>query len=117
MAIPSKRVPPPRTFYLERDEVNVLFAGLPNTGKLALRDRALLMFLYNTGARVQEIADLKADIKAWVDARSEPIELRKLIEKCDNQIKQQKGLHISWKTYKQICLEIQAENNPFAVVG
>lgn len=59
MAIPSKRVPPPRTFYLERDEINALFTGLPRKGKLALRDRAMLMFLYNTGARVQEVADLK----------------------------------------------------------
>ena len=43
---------------LERDEVEHLFADLPHDGRLALRDRALLLFLYNSGARVQEIADL-----------------------------------------------------------
>ena len=59
IAIPTKRVAPPRTFFLERDEVETLFAQMPATGPLALRDRALLLFLYNTGARVQEVADLR----------------------------------------------------------
>lgn len=58
-AIPMKRVPPPETFFLEREEVSALFAHLPSKGRYALRDRALLMFLYNTGARVQEVADLR----------------------------------------------------------
>ena len=34
---------------------------LPRDGRLALRDRALLLFLYNTGARVQEAADLRVE--------------------------------------------------------
>ncbi len=58
-AIPGRRVPPPRASYLERDEVEAMFAGLPTSGALAGRDRALLLFLYNTGARVQEVADLR----------------------------------------------------------
>jgi integrase/recombinase XerD len=57
-AIPTKRTQAPETLYLERDEIDVLFKALPKQGSLALRDRALLMLLYNTGARVQEIADL-----------------------------------------------------------
>ena len=60
-AIPSKRVPPPETRFLERDEVQQLLQALPTGGRLALRDRALLLFLYNTGARVQEAADLRAE--------------------------------------------------------
>ncbi|MGI9336019.1 MAG: tyrosine-type recombinase/integrase [Gammaproteobacteria bacterium] len=59
MTIPTKRVAPPRTFFLERDELEALFAHLPATSALALRDRTLLLFLYNTGARVQEVADLR----------------------------------------------------------
>jgi site-specific recombinase XerD len=59
-AIPMKRVPPPETFFLERDEAAKLLRRLPRDGRLALRDRALLLFLYNTGARVQEAADLRA---------------------------------------------------------
>ncbi len=58
-AIPAKRVPPAETKFLERDEVQKLFAVLPVRGPRALRDRALLLFLYNTGARVQEVVDLR----------------------------------------------------------
>ena len=48
---------------MEHDEIDALFQALPADVNLALRDRALLMFLYNTGARVQEAADLRnADI-------------------------------------------------------
>jgi site-specific recombinase XerD len=61
MAIPVKRSPPPPTVFLERDEVQALFAGLPRAGSQALRDHALLLFLYNTGARAQEAADLRQD--------------------------------------------------------
>jgi integrase len=57
-AIPMKRVPPPETRFLEREDIDRLFATLPARGARALRDRALLLFLYNTGARVQEAADL-----------------------------------------------------------
>jgi len=59
MAIPTKRVAPPRTYFLERDELETMFAQMATTGPLALRDRTLLLFLYNTGARVQEVADLR----------------------------------------------------------
>ncbi len=59
VSISTKRTPPPTTSYLEREEMEALFAGMPNTGRFALRDRALLLFLFNTGARVQEVADLR----------------------------------------------------------
>jgi integrase/recombinase XerD len=59
-AIPMKRSAPAETRFLERDEVELLFRQLPGDGRLALRDRAVLLFLYNTGARVQEAADLRA---------------------------------------------------------
>jgi integrase/recombinase XerD len=57
--IPAKRTAPAETFFLERDEMESLFASLPSKGSSALRDRALFLFLYNTGARVQEVADLR----------------------------------------------------------
>lgn len=57
-AIPTKRTPPPETRFLERADVQRLLAALPWKGPRAQRDRALLLFLYNTGARVQETADL-----------------------------------------------------------
>jgi site-specific recombinase XerD len=58
-AIPVKRSPPPETRFLLREEVERIFRHLPGNGIHALRDRALLLFLYNTGARVQEVADLR----------------------------------------------------------
>jgi len=60
-AIPMKRVGPPETSFLERDEISSLLAQLPSEGRYALRERALFMFLYNTGARVQEVADLHVE--------------------------------------------------------
>ena len=60
-AIPMKRVAPPETHFLERDEVEALLRHLPSDGRLALRDRGLLLFLYNTGARAQEAADLRVE--------------------------------------------------------
>jgi integrase/recombinase XerD len=60
-AIPVKRSPRPTMRALSRDEVQTLFAELPDKGRLTLRDRALLLILYNTGARVQEVADLRIE--------------------------------------------------------
>jgi site-specific recombinase XerD len=57
--IPRKRTQPPETVFLERDEIESTLAALPADGRHALRDRTLLVFLYNTGARVQEAADLR----------------------------------------------------------
>jgi site-specific recombinase XerD len=57
-AIPNKRTSPAPTRYLEHEEIDQLFQTLASLGRRALRDQALLMLLYNTGARVQEVADL-----------------------------------------------------------
>jgi len=59
--IPVKRSAQPAMRSLTREEVQALFAGLPCGGRHTLRDRALLLFLYNTGARVQEVADLRIE--------------------------------------------------------
>ena len=72
-AIPVKRSAPPETGYLDRDQVQALFQALPpaSSGPLALRDRALLLFLYNSGARVQETAALRiADLHLETPARA-----------------------------------------------
>jgi integrase/recombinase XerD len=58
-AIPVKRVSPPETRYLERTDVIALFDRLPTRGPYASRNRVLLLVLYNTGARVQEVADMR----------------------------------------------------------
>lgn len=68
-AIPSKRVPPPEMRFLEREEIHSLLHRMPSKGRLALRDQALILFLYNTGARVQEVADLRVE---QLDLREHP---------------------------------------------
>jgi integrase/recombinase XerD len=60
-AIPMKRAAPAETRFLECDEVEGLLRHMPRDGRLALRDRALMLFLYNTGARVQETADTRVE--------------------------------------------------------
>jgi site-specific recombinase XerD len=57
-AIPSKRARRAQVTFLERDEVATLIRQLPSRGARALRDRALILFLYNTGARAHEVAHL-----------------------------------------------------------
>lgn len=59
--IPVKRCAQPVMRALTREEVQALFKGLSCKGRLTLRDRALLLFFYNTGARVQEVADLRIE--------------------------------------------------------
>jgi len=62
VAIPTKRVAPPETSYLEREEFAGILRRLSQIGvRHALRDRTLVLFLYNTGARVQEAADLRVE--------------------------------------------------------
>ena len=60
-AIPVKRSPLSATHYLEEAEIAALLRHLPRQGRHALRDRTLLLFLYNTGARVQEAADVRVE--------------------------------------------------------
>lgn len=68
-AIPTKRVAPPQTIYLDGEEVTALLRAVPSCGRHAVRDRALLLFLYNTGARAQEVAELQV---ANLDLSSQP---------------------------------------------
>ncbi len=58
-AIRPKRAAPPDPHHLEREQLRALFDSLNPDHRHHRRDRALLLFLYNTGARVQEAADLR----------------------------------------------------------
>jgi site-specific recombinase XerD len=56
--IPLKRTEHKTIEYLEDEELRALLDSVDPTSRNALRDYALLLFLYNTGARVQEVVDL-----------------------------------------------------------
>jgi len=58
LTIPVKRAPQRVVEYLERAEMESLLARLDRRTPRGRRDYALLAFLYNSGARVQEAVDL-----------------------------------------------------------
>ena len=62
-AIPAKRTPAPANTvnYLEGRELRSLLDSVDQDSPQGRRDYALLLFLYNTGARVQEATGLKVE--------------------------------------------------------
>lgn len=64
LAVPFKRARPRIVEYLEAAEVAALLDATDRTTRDGRRDHALLLTLFNTGARVQEILDLRpADLQ------------------------------------------------------
>lgn len=64
LVIRQKTTPAPELAHLTGDEVKVLLAEPGTAGPRAVRDTVLLAVAYDTGARVQELADLNvADIR------------------------------------------------------
>lgn len=58
--IPFKRMPIPIVEYLEFEEIMAVLSAVDRSKPHGRRDYALLALMFNTGARVQEILDLKA---------------------------------------------------------
>jgi site-specific recombinase XerD len=58
-AIPLKKVPHKTIEYLDPDELHAIIDSIDIATRNGLRDKALLMLMHNTGARVQEIVDIK----------------------------------------------------------
>ena len=57
-AVPLRRVDHPTVPYLEKAEIDAVLATPDRRRRLGQRDYALLLFLYNTGARADETAHL-----------------------------------------------------------
>jgi integrase/recombinase XerD len=74
MAIPIKRGDKRQVHYLSRDEVKALLAAPDRTVWSGRRDHALLLTLYNTGARVSEIIALRRE-QVRLDATGAHVEL------------------------------------------
>ena len=60
-ALPVKRTTHNTIEYLEDNEIRAVLGSVDQSSRNALRDYALLLFLYNTGARAQEVVDLRID--------------------------------------------------------
>jgi len=58
-AIPQKKVPHKTVDYLDPDELDAIIDSIDIATRNGLRDKALLLLMHNTGARVQEIVDIK----------------------------------------------------------
>ena len=61
LGIPFKRTGNRPIDYLEYDEICAVLTSVDRTSQWGLRDYALLAFLFNTGARAQEVVNLNAD--------------------------------------------------------
>ena len=59
LGIPFKRAPQRAIDYLEREEIDSILKAIDRATPQGSRDYALLATMFNTGARVQEIADLR----------------------------------------------------------
>jgi len=60
IAIPTKRARSCAVVYLEPEQVSAILAAPDQRTELGARDHALLLFLYNTGARVSEALAIRA---------------------------------------------------------
>jgi len=60
LSVPRKRgAAAPEIHYLEKEEVTAILDAAASASPLGRRDYALLLFMYNTGARVQEVVDAR----------------------------------------------------------
>jgi site-specific recombinase XerD len=59
LAVPTKRGVVREVDYLEADEIAAILASIDGRTPDGVRDRALVLALFNTGARVQEILDVR----------------------------------------------------------
>ena len=58
-AIPLKRGEHKTMTYLEEEEMQAVLDAVDGKARTGVRDQALLLLLYNTGARASEIVNLK----------------------------------------------------------
>lgn len=69
LALPSKKKRTPQAHYLEPEDVRLILRQPDRRTASGIRDHALLLFLYNTGARVSEALGLRADDLSLIDPR------------------------------------------------
>ena len=59
LAVPFKKTPSPAVGYMSLEEMQILFSVPDQTTQKGLRDLSVMLVLYETGARVQELIDLQ----------------------------------------------------------
>jgi site-specific recombinase XerD len=74
--VPLKKVAPSLIDYLEKDEMDALLKAPDQNSDQGVRDHAVLLFLYNTGARADEVAHVQItdlDLKSPPDRDSSSV--------------------------------------------
>src|SRR5262249_35180046 len=72
-AVPVKKAPRPLVGYLEKKEMDALLAAPHRGTRQGLRDYAVLLFLYNSGARADEAAHvLIGDLQLGLEPERDP---------------------------------------------
>jgi integrase/recombinase XerD len=69
LSVATKRSPHPISVYLEPEEMKTLLSQPDQESALGMRDYALLLFLYNTGARVSEALGVRLQDLSLVPPR------------------------------------------------
>jgi integrase/recombinase XerD len=64
-AVPFKKTARPTMSYLDKPEIDALLAAPDRRTERGARDHAMLLFLYNTGARVDEAAHVTVGDLTW----------------------------------------------------
>ncbi len=59
LAVPSKKNRKPVVDYLEKAELDAVFSAIDTTSAQGFRDMTIIRFLYNTGARISEVASIR----------------------------------------------------------
>jgi len=87
--------------YLERDEIEAMLEAIDRDTRQGRRDYALLALMYNTGARVQEVLDLRI-----CDVRIERPSMVKLVGKGDKE-----RICVLWPETAEWIEEVRRERN------
>ena len=72
LAIPMKKVPMSTIDYFNKEELELLFSQIDVTTKDGFRDLVILTLLYDTGARSQEMANMRI---SWLDLNNRTIKI------------------------------------------
>jgi integrase/recombinase XerD len=113
--VPFKKAPRPLVSYLEKEEMDALLASPDAATAQGQRDHAVLLFLYNSGARADEAAQVRiADLHLGLKPDSDPSSVLTHLLRAGvdiNTIRAWLG-HVSLATtnvYAEVDLEMKAK--------
>jgi integrase/recombinase XerD len=111
-AIPFKKAPRPLVTYLDKGQMDALLAATEPTSAQGRRDHALILFLYNTGARADEAAHvLIGDLQVVATPGRDPSSV--LIRGKGNKLRRCPLWASTVGELEQLCHERRADEHVF----